>query len=94
MLINLANKHNLTRHEDELASNMFIRDVNTQKIVGKAKPSDQLIKKLNIATLKYRPTCTHTGAKCGLRWYQVGFKSYSESNYHAGVVGQAEANAV
>jgi len=40
VLINLANKHNLTRHEDELASNMFIRDVNTQKIVGKAKPSD------------------------------------------------------
>lgn len=34
VLINLANKHNLTRHEDELASNMFIRDVNTQKIVG------------------------------------------------------------
>ena len=59
--------------------------------MGKAKPNEQLIRKLNIATLKLRPVCAYSGAKCGLRWYQIEDKSYSETVYLSGAVKGSNA---
>ena len=86
VLVNLSNRHNLTRNEHELAANIFIQDSETQQTLSKAKPSEKLIRKLNIATLKYRPVCAFSGVKCGLRWFEIDGKPFSETCYLAGSV--------
>ena len=47
------------------------------------------MRKLNLATLKFRPVCALSGAKCGLRWFQVGDKSYSEGVVRSGQIKEA-----
>ena len=67
--INMANKHSLTRNEFEFAESFYLKDTDRDQRLVNVQVRDDLVKKTNIATLKYRPKCTFTGAVCGLRWY-------------------------
>jgi len=52
----------------EYANNLCLKDVNT----GERKPAKvepDLIRKLNLLTLKYRPKCAFSECVVGFRWY-------------------------
>mmetsp|Transcript_29 Transcript_29/g.55 ORF Transcript_29/g.55 Transcript_29/m.55 type:complete len:249 (-) Transcript_29:57-803(-) len=71
VLINAANKNSLERSEYEYSSNLCLIDSRTgQEVKGsKVEVGEDLARKLNILTLKYRPNCAFSESVVGFKWY-------------------------
>jgi hypothetical protein len=87
ILINAANKNTLQKSEFEYKNNLYLHLDNGQKL--KAQADQNLIRKLNILTLSYRPICAFTGCKVGFRWYAndqmtLSSEAYLKGNYPQG----------
>ena len=48
----------------------------------KAKASEDLIRKINLLTLKYRPKCAFGESIVGFRWFTNDRYTISETAYH------------
>lgn len=68
VLINSANKNLLQKSELEYANNLYIQDSKTGQ-QWPAIPEEELMRKINLATLKYRPVCSFGESKVGFRWF-------------------------
>ena len=79
VLINCANKDVLTRSEQEYANNLFLVDSsgNTTNI----EPSEDLRRKINFLTLKYRPKCAYSETIVGFRWFSNGSIDLNEKSF-------------
>ena len=70
MHINLANKNALVKSEKEFTQNLYLKDNETGLAVSKAEATEDVVRKVNLATLKFRPLCAFSNAPCGMRWYR------------------------
>ena len=68
--INLANRHALVKSEREFTPNLYLKDQQSNLAVAKVEPTEDVVRKVNLATLKFRPLCAYSGAPCGMRWYR------------------------
>ena len=66
VLINAANKNALTKNMSEYKNNLWIKSGQHQE---SAEVDTRLMSLINLATLKYRPTCAFSECKVGLKWY-------------------------
>ena len=66
VLINAANKNALTKNMSEYKNNLWIMSGQNQE---SAEVDTRLMSLINLATLKYRPTCAFSECKVGLKWY-------------------------
>ena len=68
VLINAANKNFVRKSEEEYKHNLFLKGSNEFEM--KAVVDDQIVGKLNLVTLKYRPICAFSECKVGFRWFE------------------------
>jgi hypothetical protein len=75
VLINAANRNVLRRNELEYADSLVLCDTKTGKPLGKASLCQDLARKLNLLTMKYRPKCAMSGTIVGYKWFQTSSQS-------------------
>ncbi len=68
VLVNAANRHVLQKNEMEYADQLAVR----QGEVAEPTTLDvDLARKLNLLTLKLRPTCAFSGCRVGYEWFRL-----------------------
>ena len=85
VLINAANKDFLQKSELEYSNNLYLMDT-TSGEKNQASVCPDLMRKLNLLTLKNRPKCAFSECVVGFRWYTNGEfclneKCFREGNY-------------
>lgn len=84
VFINIANKNILQRSEAEYMDCFYLQDGGTGDNVQQASVSEDLTRKLNLLTLKYRPQCAFNECFVGFRWYTNGKYALGEAAFHNG----------
>ena len=84
VFINIANKSVIQRSELEYSDCFYVQDATTGQNIAKADISEDITRKLNLLTLKYRPQCAFNECFVGFRWYSNGRYALSESAFHNG----------
>lgn len=74
----------LQRSELEYADCFYVQDASTGKNIQRANISEDLTRKLNLLTLKYRPQCAFNECFVGFRWFTNGRYALSETAFHNG----------
>jgi len=82
VLINAANKNYVRKNEEEYKHNLFLKGANGFEM--KAVVDDQILGKLNLVTLKYRPTCSFSECKVGFKWFESSNIILSEDAFRKG----------
>ena len=83
VLINAANKNSIQKSENEYKNNLFLQNKQTGDKL-KAEVDQSLVTKINLMTLKYRPTCQFSDCKVGYKWYTNGEMILSEDSFRNG----------
>lgn len=84
VFISIANKNVIQKSELEYSDCFYVQDSVTGESIQKAEINEDIQRKLNLLTLKYRPICAFGKCFVGLRWYSNGRYSLSESAFHCG----------
>ena len=71
----------MTRNEFEFAEGFQIKDNKSGQNLVTAYVRSDIVRKINICTLRYRPKCAYTGAICGLKWYKIGDNAFCQQAY-------------
>lgn len=75
----LANKASFKKNEGDFLNNFAL--VKDGKKISEATPRQDLVDKVNLVTLKYRPLCNFSGAICGMRWFRCDKGIFSDQAY-------------
>ena len=82
VFINVANKNILQKSELEYTDNLYLTNSRNEKDFLKVSVSEDLTRKLNLLTLRYRPKCAFSGNIVGFRWFTNDKYCLSETAYH------------